>query len=303
MAGAYRVTETAHPAAFQAGGPWAGAVVAGQNARLVLTDQVTTTPVTVAKTGDNVAVQPIGTGVTFAVSYDATNAGSFTTTVGSWTTGPGRTTPAHNLAPGHYQLAEVAAPPGYHLAPPVTFSVAPVSPGGPAAQRVTVNDLAVRGSLSLRKTDADTGADIAGAVLRVSAGDHVVATFTTGTSPVSAPDLLAGRYTVNEVAAPPGYQLPVGADAGQVVNLAAGQALLVTVSDRRTPLRPAVASSPSVSAPLPLQTAPIGPSAPGPGAGALAFTGLPTWRLVSAGLLLVLAGGAVVAVGRRRSSR
>ncbi|MDQ2729027.1 MAG: SpaA isopeptide-forming pilin-related protein, partial [Actinomycetota bacterium] len=282
QAGTYRVTETAHPPAFQAGGPWTGVVAAGQNARLVLTDQVATRPVLVAKTGDNTAAQPIGAGVTFSVSSDADHRGSFATAEGSWTTGPGGTTTAHDLVPGRYQVAEVAAPPGYRLAPPVTFSVDPVAVAGPIVQTVLVNDLAVRGGLSLRKVDAGTGSGVAGAVLRVATPDQVVGTFTTGRSPIDVPDLLAGRYTVTEVAAPPGYLLP--SPAGQTVVLAAGQTLQVTVADQRT------ASAPSATSP------------PAP-RGTLAFTGLPVWRLVGAGLLLVIAGVAVLALGRRRSPR
>ena len=278
-AGTYRVTEMAHPAAFQPGGPWTASLVAGLNNRLVLTDQVATRPVTVAKTGDNTAVQPIGAGVTFSVSFDATNNGSFTTPAGSWTTGSHGVTAAHDLAPGRYQVAEVAAPPGYQLAPPSVFTVAPVGVAGPTVQTVTVNDLAVRAALSLRKVDAGTGTSVAGAVLRVSTAGHVVGTFTTGRSPVAVPDLRAGHYTVTEVAAPPGYQLPAAAD--QSVNLAAGQTLLVTIADRR------VAAGPTT------------PPAPAPAPGALAFTGVPVWRLVTAGLLLMTAGVAVLVLSRR----
>ncbi len=277
-AGTYRVTETAHPVAFESGGPWTGSVAAGQNARLVLADQVAARPVMIAKTGDNTAVQPIGAGVTFSVSFDATHSGSFSTSEGSWTTGPDGTTPAHALVPGRYQVAEVAAPPGYALAQPVTFSVEPVAgPPDGIAQKVVVNDLAVRGALSLRKVDADTGTAVSGAVLRVAAADHVVGTFTTGPSPVGVPDLVAGHYTVTEVAAPPGYS---ASPAEQSVDLAAGQTLQVTVADHRTPPVPAP-----------------------PSRGVLAFTGFPTMRLVAAGLLLVIAGGAVLALGRGRSLR
>lgn len=302
LAGTYRITETAHPSAFEGGGPWTGTVYAGQKAHLVLTDHVATRPVTVTKTGDNTAVQPIGAGVAFSVSFDATNSGSFTTTEGSWTTGPDGVTTAHNLVPGRYQVAEVAAPPGYRLAPPVSFTVAPVGTAAPAVQTVLVNDLAVRGGLSLRKVDADTGAGVAGAVLRVTVADRVVGTYTTGRAPVPVPDLVAGRYTVTEVAPPPGYLLPAPAD--QSVNLAAGQTLQVTLADHRTkagPLPPAAGASPSPPSLSPGSppVTPAGSTVPG----ALAFTGFPVWRLVTAGLLVVIAGVAVLALGRRRPPR
>lgn len=299
-AGTYRVTETAHPLAFEGGGPWTGTLSAGQNARLVLTDHVATRPVTVTKTGDNTAVQPIGAGVTFSVSFDATDSGSFTTSEGSWTTGPDGRTTAHNLAPGRYQLAEVAAPPGYRLAPPVAFTVAPVATAAPAVQTVLVNDLATRGGLSLRKVDADTGASVAGAVLRVTVGDRVVGTFTTGRAPVPVPGLAAGRYTVTEVAAPPGYQLPAPAD--QSVDLAAGQTLQVTLADHRAKAGPPPPAAASPSPPsLSTGSPPMTPTRSVPGA--LAFTGFSLWRLVTAGLLLVTAGVAVLALGRRRPPR
>jgi hypothetical protein len=296
-AGPYRVTETAHPAAFQGGGPWTGTLAAGQDARLVLTDQVTTRPVSVVKTGDNTANQPIGAGVTFAVSFDATNTGSFTTPEGSWTTGADGTTTAHDLVPGRYQVAEVAAPRGYGLAPPTTFSVAPVTGTGPTAQKVTVNDLAVHGGLSLRKVDAEARTAVAGAVLRVASANHVVGTFTTRKSPVAVGDLVAGHYTVTEVAAPPGYVL--AAQPEQSVDLAAGRILEVTIADQRAgpgsspPTSGAVASPPSPS--------PASPAGGSPATtGTLAFTGLPAWRLVAAGMMLLVAGGALLALSRRR---
>lgn len=296
-AGPYRVTETAHPAAFRSGGPWTGTLAAGQNARLVLTDQVTTRPVSVAKTGDNAAAQPIGAGVTFAVSFDAANTGSFTTPEGSWTTGTDGTTAPHDLVPGRYQVAEVAAPRGYGLAPPVTFNVAPVTGDGSAAQKVTVHDLAVRAGLSLRKVDADTKTAVAGAVLRVARADHVVGTFTTRTSPVAVGDLVAGHYTVTEVAAPPGYVLATQPE--QSVDLAAGRTLEVTFADHRagrgssSPTSGATASPSRPSPALPAGGSPVG-------TGSLAFTGLPLWRVVAAGMLLLAAGGAFLGLSRRR---
>lgn len=294
-AGAYRVTETSHPPAFTAGGPWSGQVAAGQDAHLTLTDQVATQAVAIAKTGDDVAAHPIGAGVTFSVAFDADNSGRFATPEGTWTTGADGTTPAHNLAPGRYQATETTAPAGYQLAAPVTFTVAPASSSGAAVQTVKVTDAAVRGGLTLRKVDADSGALVAGAVLQVTrapssgaAAGQVMGTWTTGTSPINVSGLLAGSYTVTEQTAPPGYQLP--ASDSQTVTLAPGQTLAVTIADHRT----APTASPSPSA-----ATPASPS-PSPAPSQLAFTGLPTWRLVTAGLLVILAGLGLVTMARRR---
>jgi len=173
LAGPYRITESAHPPAFLPGGPWEGQLASGQDTKVVLTDQVATRPVTIAKIGENPLAQPIGAGVNFEVSYDPTASGTFATPVGTWTTGADGTTPARGLAPGRYQATETTPPPGYRLAPPATFTVAPMTaadlaaPGG-GVQTVSMQDLAIRGVMKLKKLDADSGAVLPGAVLTVT---------------------------------------------------------------------------------------------------------------------------------------
>ncbi|MEV6974186.1 SpaA isopeptide-forming pilin-related protein [Kitasatospora sp. NPDC093806] len=191
---------------------------------------------------------------------------------------------------GSYYWQETAAPAGYLL--PTQPVAGPLRLGLDnyrAGVGVSVVDHPVTGAVRVRKRDARSRAALAGAVFRLwresNGVDGLQSDTDTGVGDPCTTgadgecvfgSLLAGRYYVQESAAPAGYRIP--ARAVHEVTLdgreGAEHAVLLTVDDERLPSGPPL---PETGGRMP------------PAAGAVTALGL------------VLAGGALVAVARARA--
>jgi hypothetical protein len=105
----------------------------------------------------------------------------------------GRTPPVA-LVPGSYQVTEVAAPPGYDVAGPWIVVV------NDADVVLEVDDVATRGSLDIRKTDARTSAVLDGAEFEVT-DEQLGRVLDDWRGP-----LRPGRYSVRERKPPPHHR-------------------------------------------------------------------------------------------------
>lgn len=145
-------------------------------------------------------------------------------TMDTWTTNSeGNVTLPFLLNPGTYTVKEVNAPDGYALnATGVKFTVDSTFHTWDDPLTLTYKDMPIKGTITVVKTDSDTGKAVAGAVYevkaakdvvtpdgtkRASAGD-VVATLTTGKDGTATTGkLYLGTYTVTEKSSPNGYAL------------------------------------------------------------------------------------------------
>jgi hypothetical protein len=202
-----------------------------------LTSLPTTGTVSILKEGDDPAYYPLG-GATFDVMNGATVATTLTTAA------DGTTSQSAPLEAGVYTVHEASAPPGYSTAPDQSVTAT-------AGQNTVVSftgpeeDHVIASTLSIEKSDADTGAPLAGAIFDLaydSANDGTFdrdlgfcTTVVTGSCVPpgndGAAELLPGRYRVTESAAPPGYA--VSAPSSQVIDLAPGPAGTVSFGDPR----------------------------------------------------------------------
>ncbi len=141
-------------------------------------------------------------------------------------------------------MHEAVAPAGYSTAPDQSVTVT-------AGQNTVVSfsgseeDHAIPATLSIEKSDAETGAPLAGAIFDLaydSTNDETFdedlgfcTTLSTGSCVPpgndGAAELLPGRYRVTETAAPPGYG--VSTPSFQVIVLAPGEAGTVSFGDPR----------------------------------------------------------------------
>lgn len=197
----------------------------------------TTGTLSILKAGDDTAYYPVA-GAVFDVLNGSTVVASLTTA------GDGTTPTSPQLAAGQYTVREVSAPSGYATAPDQSISVV-AGTNTVASFTGAEEDHAVPASLRIEKTDATSGAPLAGAVFDVAydpTNDGVfgsdLGTCTTDASGSCAPAgndgagaLLPGRYRVTETAAPPGYALP-DPDT-QVVDLVPGESGSVSFGDPR----------------------------------------------------------------------
>ncbi len=109
-----------------------------------------------------------------------------------------------NIKAGQYQVQEIGAPTGYLLSVPSTQAVT-VTAG--TTSRLTFANEQITSKIRIVKTDAQTGAALAGAVFTVTdANGSAVATLTTGSDGTAVTGWLPyGVYTVTETAAPDHY--------------------------------------------------------------------------------------------------
>jgi uncharacterized surface anchored protein len=213
---------------------------------------------------------------------------------------------------GRYVVREATPPPGYEPAGPWTIDI---PPGG--AIVLEVDDVATRGSLSLRKLDAVTEEPVAGAALAVHSdrdGDgtyeSAVAEVTSALEPVVVPDLVPGPYRVVELAAPPGYELraePIDVVVGP------GAAVEVVVADQPFPTTTSTTTTTTVqettTSSAPTTSVPDATTSTAPATSppvrqprrALARTGVDPAGLGATGAGLVLLGTSIRPRQRRRS--
>jgi hypothetical protein len=200
-----------------------------------LTAEATTGTISIVKAGDDPAYYPLA-GATFQIL-------SGPNVVGTLTSGSdGTTATSPPLTTGEYTVREESAPPGYSTAPDQTVNVfagtnTVVSFTGAAEDHVLPS------SLSIAKSDGQTGAPLAGAVFAIaydSANDGTfdqnLGTCTTSVSGTCSPsgndgpgELLPGRYQVTETGAPPGYA--ISDPPSQVIQLLAGESGAVSFGD------------------------------------------------------------------------
>lgn len=183
--------------------------------------------VRIHKTGDLTPRYPVA-GARFVLTSVIAHTAGLTLTVGADGLSPWVTLPT-----GRYTVSESVAPPGYQRAQPFDVDLTAVG-----EQTIEVLDHIRRPTLELRKVDADTGAPLAGAVLRLWAdpdGDGIFAPlglpFTTTTKPIDLTTLLPGDYRVTEVRAPDGYE-PF---TPRTVHLDPGTQAELVLPDRRIP--------------------------------------------------------------------
>lgn len=146
--------------------------------------------------------------------------------VSTWTTNErGELTLPMLLGEGAYTLKEVAAPEGYVLgAEPVAFTVPAEYRGWDDPLTLAFEDMPQKGTVTVAKSDSETGAPVDGSVYIVkAAGDiatpdgtlryadgQIVATLTTGEDGrATSEPLYLGTYTVYEAKAKDGYALDV----------------------------------------------------------------------------------------------
>jgi Prealbumin-like fold domain len=191
--------------------------------------------VSVQKAGDDTAYYDLA-GAVFQVLAGGSVVATLTTG------GTGATAPSGELNVGTYTVHEASAPPGYQVAPDQTVTV--------VANVNTVvfftgafEDHITPASVTIHKSDAQTGAPLDGAVfdVRYSSANNGVydedlgacITSVAGTCSPPGDDgatLLPGDYQITETQAPAGYYLDP-ATAVQTVTLTPGEAGSVTFSD------------------------------------------------------------------------
>ncbi|GLF97330.1 SpaA isopeptide-forming pilin-related protein [Streptomyces yaizuensis] len=158
---------------------------------------------------------------------------------------------------GTYYWQETAAPPGYDLPANPVFGPLVLTAEN-AAQGVTVTapniqTAPVTGNVTVVKTDASTGAFLAGAVFELwEETNGLPGLQTTGTTPDSlingpcttgvngqcSQTVAVGTYYWRETAAPPGYQLPADPVFGPLVLTPENAAQGVTVTAQNTETAP-----------------------------------------------------------------
>jgi hypothetical protein len=200
-----------------------------------LTALPTTGTVSIVKGGDDSAYYPLG-GATFEILSGSTVESTLTTDA------TGTTPTSGPILAGSYTVHEETAPAGYDTAPDQTVTLV-AGTNTVVSFTGTAEDHVVPATLTIEKNDAQTGVPLAGAIFNVSYDSTNDGTFdqnlgrcTTNETGACAPQgndgpsqLLAGRYQVTELEAPPGYALAT--PATQIVELLAGENDIVTYGD------------------------------------------------------------------------
>ncbi len=195
--GTYTITETTVPSGFTGGDPQDMTVGAGDHAVVEFVNQREEEPVegsiTVLKLDDDTDEELPG--ATIEVRQGSMVVRSKTMTDGTYTfTG---------LGLGTYDVVEVDAPNGYELAadPSETVTLTEEDPDETVTFRNKPGEheeREVRGSITVRKVDAQTGAPLAGAKVEVRQGSTVVRTTTMTGGSVVFGGLELGTYDVLE---------------------------------------------------------------------------------------------------------
>ncbi len=133
-------------------------------------------------------------------------------------------------------MREISAPLGY-IADTETVTEVIIAIGNEGNETVAINRVNERKSYPIQvlKTDAESGAPLAGAVFTISQDDEVLETITTDAQglAVSANAYKPGTYVVTETEAPNGYELAEAVEVTIDLGLA-DETVTVTVADQRT---------------------------------------------------------------------
>jgi hypothetical protein len=188
------------------------------------------------KSGNDTAYASV-TGAVFTVTGPAPSV----VTVGTLTVGSqGSSNTLTGLVPGPYTVTESSPPPGYQAISPIPVAVA----DGHATTTLDVLDQVIPATVTLLKSDGQTNAPLAGAILHVAYDPNHSGTYsqdlgtcTTATSGQCSPTgddgpaaLLPGNYQVTEETAPAGYTIDP-ATATQDITLTPGETGSLTFRD------------------------------------------------------------------------
>ena len=143
---------------------------------------------------------------------------------------------ANTYKPGTYYVKELSAPAGY--IPDLTeITEVLIAIGNEGNETVAINRVNERKSYPIQvlKTDAESGAPLAGAVFTISQDDEVLETITTDAQgvAVSGNAYKPGTYVVTETEAPNGYELAEPAEITIELGLE-DEIVTVAVVDQRT---------------------------------------------------------------------
>lgn len=108
------------------------------------------------------------------------------------------------LLPGSYTLEEVSAPEGYAIGKPVVFEVT----GAEERQQIIIKNQKIQAEFE--KKDSLSNEPVIGAVLQLiknkgTSQETIVKEWISGETMFTLTGIAAGRYTVREISAPPGY--------------------------------------------------------------------------------------------------
>lgn len=107
-----------------------------------------------------------------------------------------------NLKNGTYTVTEIKAPEGYILnTKPIKFTISDSNKD----LKIKIENEPRKSVVNILKVDKETGAPLAGAILRLKDSNGKEYTFTTTEEPKVFTDLANGTYTVEEIEAPKGY--------------------------------------------------------------------------------------------------
>jgi hypothetical protein len=294
LPGDYQITEISAPSGYDLSptNPVQDVVLAPGHVATVNFSDDPTAGLYIDKSGDDTAYASV-VGAVFSLEGPAPS----TANVGTFTVGTnGESNDITGLVAGTYTLTETTAPAGYQTIAPIQVTVAL---GVNSA--VDVVDHIKPATLTLTKSDAATGAVLAGAIFDVrydSANNGVydkdLGDCTTNSSGECTPTgndgsgFLPGKYQITEVSAPPGYTLN-SANAVQDIVLTPGQVGTVQFSDQAV-------TTPALTANSITGSSTTGSST----AGGLAFTGGPSPLVYMLGAALVIVGSTLWIAGSRR---
>lgn len=114
------------------------------------------------------------------------------------------------------------------------------TPAPPGQQTVTITNKKILNTLEITKYDADTQSSLAGAKFQLTDANGKTVEITTGSNGLAKFEgLTTGTYTLKEISAPDGYELPVNNTwFVEFTNQSAGETQRIEVKTIRIPNNP-----------------------------------------------------------------